>query len=408
LSNDEGLLSGVRVLSFGAFVAGTTAPRLLADLGADVAKVESQTRPEVIRYPVHAIGDAFTEPSGAPTTVMYAAMTRGLRNLSIDMETAEGRALFHRLVRVSDVVIENFGGAVLDRWGCSYLDLLRDKPNLVMLSLSGYGRTGPRANYLAYASTIASYLGLASAWGYAHGTFSDYITAATGAVATVAAVAEARRTGTPVYLDVAQIDALPPLFTSIYAAPLNSSKDEPYVQNRVAGSWLSGIFAAGGCDQWLAVDIEGADDWKLLCHFLDCPELIVDELEKAETIRSNLEEALGTWAARWSAYTAMHHLQAAGLAAAAVQSPEDIFRDIQLRVRGFVERVNQADIGYVSYPGSPQRWSKTPGRAPVAPARLGEHTRDILSRWLTVGEDEFDALEACGAIFSADDPLKQP
>lgn len=407
LSDQNGLLSGVRVLSFGAFIAGTTAPRLLADLGADVAKIESRARPEVIRFPAYAIGDPLIEPSGAPNTVMYAAMTRGLRNLSIDLETAEGRELFHRLVGVSDVVVENFGGSVLERWGCGYRELLRDKPNLVMLSLSGYGRSGPRANYLAYASTIASYLGLASAWGYTHGTFSDYITAETGAVATVAALAEARRNGTPAYLDIAQIDALPPLLSTLYAEPLNTGRDEPHVRNRVPGSWLSGIFPACGCDQWLAIDVEDADDWNLLCRFLERPDLIVDELEKAEIVRPILEEALGSWAAQWSAYTAMHHLQSAGLAAAAVQSPEDIWRDVQLRVRGFVERVYQPDVDYVSYPGSPQRWSKTPGRAPVVPARLGEHTREILSRWLGITEAESDALEASGAIFSAGRPTAE-
>ena len=112
--------------------------------------------------------------------------------MSLDLADEGGRSVFHRLVSVSDVVIENFGSPVLDRWGCGYRSLLAHKPDLVMLSLSGYGRDGPRANYLAYGVTVASYLGLASAWGYAHGTLSDYIAGATGAVAAVAALGRAR------------------------------------------------------------------------------------------------------------------------------------------------------------------------------------------------------------------------
>ena len=87
-----------------------------------------------------------------------------------------------------------------------------------MLSLSGYGRDGPRANYLAYGVTVASYLGLASAWGYAHGTLSDYIAGVTGALASVAALGQARGDGTPAYLDVAQVDAVPPVLAGLYAS----------------------------------------------------------------------------------------------------------------------------------------------------------------------------------------------
>ena len=120
LSERAGLLTGVRVLSFGAFVAGNSAACLLASLGADVVKIEARARPEVLRMPLYAIGDAVTEPSGVPNTVMYAALTCGLRNLSLDMTQPAGRSVFHRLASVTDVVIENFGSSVLDRWGCSY------------------------------------------------------------------------------------------------------------------------------------------------------------------------------------------------------------------------------------------------------------------------------------------------
>ena len=162
-----------------------------------MVKIEARARPEVLRTPLYAIGDMATEPSGVPNTVMYAALTRGLRNLSLDMTQPTGRSVFHRLVSVTDVVIENFGGSVLDRWGCSYEQLLEDKPDLVMLSLSGYGRGGPRANYLAYASTIASYIGLAASWGYTHGTLTDYVSGAAGALATVAALGRPAGAGSP-------------------------------------------------------------------------------------------------------------------------------------------------------------------------------------------------------------------
>jgi crotonobetainyl-CoA:carnitine CoA-transferase CaiB-like acyl-CoA transferase len=401
LSEPHGLLDGIRVLSLGTFIAGNHAATLLAELGADVAKIEARNRPEVLRTPPYAIGDPATEPSGVPNTVMFAALTRGQRGLSLDLALPQARSLFHRLVGVTDVVIENFGGQVLDRWGCAYEDLLRDKPNLVMLSLSGYGRTGPRANYLAYGSTMCAYTGLASAWGYTHGTLSDYITGVTGAVAAVAALEKARRHGTPCFLDVAQVDAMPPTLAPLYAGPLNTGRDEPYPQNRVPGSWLSGIVPSRGHDQWLAIDLEDSSDWARLCEFLERPDLLADDRETAEAYEPALKDALASWAATCSAHTAMRLMQRVGLAAVAVQDPEDLFRDYQLRQRHFLEPVDQPDLGRVTYPGSAQRWSKTPGRSPVPPPRLGEHTREILSRWLDLDDGELETLEADGAIFSA-------
>lgn len=402
LSERAGLLTGVRVLSFGAFVAGNSAACLLASLGADVVKIEARARPEVLRMPLYAIGDAVTEPSGVPNTVMYAALTRGLRNLSLDMTQPAGRSVFHRLASVTDVVIENFGSSVLDRWGCSYEKLLDDKSDLVMLSLSGYGRVGPRANYLAYASTIASYIGLAASWGYTHGTLTDYISGVAGALASVAALGEARRSGAPRYLDLAQIDAMTPILTDLYAAPLNHLDAQPWRTNHVAGSWLSGVFPCSGIDQWLAVDIEDGSDWNGLCAFFERPDLEAENLEQARLLDPQLSEVLRSWTVTYSSYGAMHHLQRAGLAAVAVQDAEALYRDLQLRSRGFTERVDQADLGPVRYSSSPQRWSKTPGAPSVRPARLGEHTRDVLSRWLGLPDAEMNTLEEEGAIFSAE------
>ena len=401
MPDSPGLLNGVRVLSFGTFIAGNTSATLLADLGAEVVKVEAKNRPDVLRMPAYAIGDAVTEPSGAPNTAMQASLTRGLLNVSLDLAEADARPLFHRLVAVSDVVIENFGSPVLERWGCAYRDLLGDKPDLVMLSLSGYGRDGPRANYLAYGVTVASYLGLASAWGYAHGTLTDYIAGATGALATVAALGQAWRDGIPAYLDLAQVDAVPPLLAELYAAPLNTGLDPVRVLNRSQGSWLCGVFPSRGHDQWLAVDIEDGSDWDSLCDLLERPDLRAADSSTAAMLETQLSEVLGEWVSQCSPYTAMHHLQRAGLAAGVVQDMEDLWRDPQLRARGLFDEVWQQDLGGVTYTGSAQRWTKSPGHVHVVPARLGEHTRDVLRRWLGAPDDELNSLEELGAIFSA-------
>ena len=397
----EGALAGVKVLTFGAFVAGNTSGKLLADMGADVVKIEPYGRPEVLRTPTYAIGPAATEPSGAPSTVMYAALVRGARSLSIDLAVPDARPVFHRLVAEADIVIENFGGEVLQQWGCAYEDLLAHNPTLVMLSLSGYGRSGPRAGYLAYASTICSYIGLTAAWGYSHGTLTDYVTAVSGALATVSALRRARSEGKPCYVDVAQIDAMAPLLAGLYLEPLNNGAEPLAAANHVRGSWLSGVWQCRGYEQWIALDIEDDSDWAALCTLLDRADLATPDRDRAEEHEPALSAELARWAMAHSSYTAVHVMQKAGLAAVVVQSPEDIWRDAQLRVRGFPEVVDQPDLGPVTYPRSAQRWSKTPGRSRHAPPRLGQHTREVLTGWLGMTEEELSRLRGAGAIFEA-------
>ncbi len=161
------------------------------------------------------------------------------------------------------------------------------------------------------------------------------------------------------------------------------------------------MFPSRGYDQWLAVDIEDGSDWEALCRVLDRPDLVATERDQASALEEQLREALGEWVSRCAPHTAMHHLQLAGLAAGVVQDMEDLWRDPQLRARGLLDPVWQQDLGSVTYTGSPQHWSKSPGRVPVPPARLGEHTRDVLRRWLGAPDDELETLEECGAIFSA-------
>ncbi len=117
---------------------------------------------------------------------MYASFSRGLLGVAVEMSTDEGRAVFRRLAAASDVVIENFGAGVMTKWGCSYDDLLAGNPELIMVSLSGYGRTGPRAAYLAYGSNIANFTGIGDVW-WTNPTYGDFLTAAHAAVAILAA-----------------------------------------------------------------------------------------------------------------------------------------------------------------------------------------------------------------------------
>ena len=394
-------LDGVRVLSFGSFIAGNTAGLLLSELGADVAKIEARDRPEVLRTPAYAIGPAVTEPSGVPQTVMYGTLSRGTRSLSIDVRTEPGQRLFRQLAQRAHIVIENFAGQTLSRLGCGFENVVADNPSLIWLSLSGYGRDGPRANYLAYANNISGYIGLTSQWGY-FANLPDYVSGTAGVVAVLGALAEVKRSGRGAYLDVAQIDAMAQLMTPMLLDPLsNGTGGERADDNAVTGSWLSGVYPALGRDAWVAIELEDAPDWSALCVLVGRPDLDTPDLGVAAARRADLEDVTASWISRRSAHTAAHLLQKAGLAAGPVQAIEDLWRDPQLRSRGFMVRLPNPDYGPLHYPNSVIRLSRSPGRIERSGPRLGEHTYAILREWIGTSDDDLESLTGAGAVFQA-------
>jgi crotonobetainyl-CoA:carnitine CoA-transferase CaiB-like acyl-CoA transferase len=396
-----GALAGVKLLSFGAFVAGNTVSMLLADLGADVVKIEPRSRPEFVRDPSYGFETRrYVEPSGVLNNPMNATLTRGCRNLALDMDVPEGRELFLRLVPGIDVLSENFGIKVMRRWDATYEQLRELNPRLVMLSQSGYGRTGPRASYLAYASNISNFTGLTTLWANS-GLLSDYATGLHAALGVVAGLRHVARTGQGVYIDTAQIEVMAALLAPALLEPLVNGRDTGPRGNTVAGSLLSGVYRCLGEDRWVAVELEDLGDWHLLCELLGRADLDAHSDAEAAERRSALDAELAKWTAALSPHTAARRLQRAGLAAGAVQDGDDIVRDPQLRQRGFPVELAQPDLGVIEYPGSPHRMTKTPGHIDRSGPRLGEHTDEVLRDWLGLEAGELAALEDAGAIFRA-------
>jgi crotonobetainyl-CoA:carnitine CoA-transferase CaiB-like acyl-CoA transferase len=394
-------LAGLRVLSFGAFVAGNTSALPLAELGADVVKVEARARPEVLRTEAYAYGRYVSEPSGVTNTVLYAGLSRSTRSLSLEMHTEAGRELFRRLVAESDVVIENFGSNTqMAEWGCSFADLVEVNPTIVMLSLSGYGRTGPRADYRAYATSISGFIGLSSVWGYTHGTLTDYLCSAHGVVGILAALARVARDGTPVRIDAAQIETAGSIMGPLVLEAL-AGRDVAVRANDVAGALLSGVYRCAGDDRWVAVELEDVSDWKALCARLERSDLVVDDVARSGALRAELEAALTEFAASRTPHTVALLLQQCGIASGVVQTSEDVSRDASLRSRGMAVEIDQPDLGVIEYSQSPYRMSATPGRFRRPGPRLGQHTAEILEEWLGLSADEISEHAGSGAIFVA-------
>jgi crotonobetainyl-CoA:carnitine CoA-transferase CaiB-like acyl-CoA transferase len=392
-------LSGVRVLSLGAFYAGNSSASLLAGLGAEVVKIEPLARPEVLRraaYRFEPRDDA--EPSGVPTTPMFSTLARGMRNLALDVKRPEGLAVFRRLVAEADIVIENFGTGTMERQGMGFDELAALNPHLVMLSLSGYGRTGPRAGYLAYAANISSFCGLTGVQAQQF-QLSDAVAAIHGAIATVAALDHARHLGRAIHVDIAQIEAMASVMAPLLLDPLVNGITTTPAANAVPGSSFSGVFVCLGIDSWVAVEATDVDERNALATLVGRLDLDGDWALDTDRLEA-LTSEVAMWCSGRTRHTAAHLLQRSGVPAGAVQSVEDVSRDPQLRARGFPVRMIHPDVGVVEYPGPVHHLSATPAVLNAPGRRLGSDTRDLLQDWLSMDDGELAALTSAGVIAS--------
>jgi benzylsuccinate CoA-transferase BbsF subunit len=390
-----GPLSGIRVISFGTAIAGALSGTALADLGADVVKIESPSRPDNLRR-LYAPGDPHVrEPSGADTSPMFANFNRTARSVALDMKNPSSVALFLRLAAAADVIVENYAPGVMRRWGLDYEQIAAVSPRIIMLSLTGFGHSGPRSHYLAYGSTVCSFVGLTDAWPYQNGVHFDYISEAHGVFAVLAALAARDRTGRGTHVDLSEVETAAAVMGPMMLDYIVNGRGSVRPGNQVPGAMLSEVVRCRGDDQWLAVEVEDAADWRTLARLTGRDDL-AGAADAAggpswtpdEAARAELAGALAGWAAELTAQQAMRVLQRAGLAAGAVQDSEDIVRDPQHRERHFLLEMDHPDLGVAEYAAPPHRLAKTPPEVRRPTPRLGAHTIEVLGEWLAMAPAE--------------------
>ncbi|HLK72189.1 MAG TPA: CoA transferase [Streptosporangiaceae bacterium] len=386
-----GPLSGIRAISFGTAIAGALSGTALAELGADVVKIESPARPDNLRR-LWAPGEpVIHEPSGADTSPMFANFNRTTRSVALDMKDPSSVALFLRLAAAADVIIENYAPGVMARWGLGYEQIAAVNPRIVMLSLTGFGHSGPRSHYLAYGATVCSFVGLTDAWQYPSGVHFDYLSQAHGVFGVLAALAARDRTGRGTHVDLAEVETAAAVMGPMMLDYAVNGRRSVVPGNRVAGALLSEVVRCRGDDGWLAVEIEDAADWQVLARLVgrdDLASFVESDEAAADGEAAALGAALASWAAERTAQQAMRVLQRAGLAAGAVQDAEDAVRDPQHRERHFWLEMDHPDLGVAEYAAPPHRLAKTPPTVRRPTPRLGAHTVEVLGEWLGMTPDE--------------------
>lgn len=398
-------LHGIRVLDLTWVLAGPYCTKVLADHGADVIKVESMGRPDPTRFApfMHLSRGPHTDPN---TNGYFNEVNRNKRSIALDTRSEDGIAVLRELIAHSDVLVENFSSTVMRKLGLGYEELCRINPDLVYVSMSGMGHTGPRNGWVSYADTVSASAGLTglTGWGpddvvgviYGHG---DIVAGLQAALATVAALEHRAATGRGQHIDLSQLEAIAAhMGTSLLGGPAVTPSGNTHP------SWSpQGVYRCLGTDRWLAVSVRDDTEWAALCEVIGRPELATDERTRTAEARRDathlVDAVLGEWTRTLPADLAAESLQARGIPAGAVQDGRELVEhDPQLRARGFYVRKEHPVAGAFLHEGVPIRLTRTPGAIREAAPVLGADTDAVLKEVAGFSTERIRTLREAGVL----------
>jgi crotonobetainyl-CoA:carnitine CoA-transferase CaiB-like acyl-CoA transferase len=387
-----GPLSGLRLIEMTANWAGPIAGRHFGDLGADVVKVELQTKPatRALIYPVDDVWPDFFHRSG-----YFNKLNRNKRGIALDLSKPRGREVFLELVRNADAVLENNAARVMANLGLDYAALAEANPRIIMCSMSGYGSSGPERNYSAYGSNIETASGLASLLGYDDSHFfgtgsfyADPVTGNHGTVAMLAALHARRRTGRGQWIDMALLEAVEPFLSQHFLQYTVTGEVPVPAGSQWGHGWvLQGVYPTAGNDCWLAVTCRDQADLDRLAAMTGAPT----------------RDALCEWLKTRNHLTAAEELQRAGIPAAPVMMNWELVTDNHLNDRGYFVPVRHRVAGTHTFPGHPWRFEKTPASVRTAAPTFGEHNATVFTGVAGLSQPEVAALYELG--ITGDHPI---
>lgn len=377
-------------------LAGPYATRLLADFGADVIKVQSK---------LTATGAEQND------TGYFANWNRNKLGITLDLSRAEARQLALELAGKCDLVMENFTPRVMDGWGLGYRDLKLVNPDIVMVSLSGFGRIGPWRNHTALGPTVQALSGLTYLTSYDAGrpegiglAYADHISGLYAALAALSALRRRDKTGQGAYVDISELEAACSMLgPALLDLSVNGRVAEPAGNRQEWGQAAPhNCYRCKGEDRWCVIAVFSEEEWRSLCNIMGRPPLarqdkfasMVSRLKHAQELDSLIEG----WTMTHTPREVMEALQSAGVPAAAVNDARDLADNPHLNERGFFIELEHPVLGLRKADGNPVRLSATPPQFNKAAPLLGEHNRRVFVDMLGMHEDKFNRYVAEGII----------
>jgi benzylsuccinate CoA-transferase BbsF subunit len=414
-------LEGIRVADFTWVWAGPYCTLQLAYMGADVIRIETKTRPCVTRMLPPWPGGVF---DGLDKSGYFNQYNQGKKSLSLNFRHPEAKEVAWRLIKQSDIVTNNFAAGVMEKLGFGYEEIRKVRPDIIMISLSGYGDTGPYRDYVAYGPAQVPLSGLSSLTGYKgfppmHAGFSyaDPNAGIHGSFAVLAALYHRQKTGEGQYIDMSQWEcAMDVLGEGILEYTMNGREPERN-GNRDPHMAPHGIFrcldrpdkirdpftaAEVTIDQWASIVCVDDAAWGRLARAIGKPELAGDPrfatLAARKRNEDELEAIVTSWTSSRMPGDIVAELQRAGVAAGACADNRYLAEDPHLNARKYFVELNHPVVGVKRHCGIPWRMSATPCEVRAPAPCLGQHTDEIMRGLLGYGADEVESLRKLGAL----------
>jgi crotonobetainyl-CoA:carnitine CoA-transferase CaiB-like acyl-CoA transferase len=393
-----GALSGLRVLDLSRVLSGPFATMTLADLGADVIKVEQPGPGDDTRQ--------WGPPFQGGEAAYFLSVNRNKRSLAVDLKSEEGLGVVRRIAAESDVVVENFRPGTAARLGLGYDELSRGRPGLVYASISGFGQTGPDAARAGYDAIAQASSGIMSVTGEADGppvrvgvSSADLVAGMWAVIGVLAALRERDRTGTGQWVDISLLDGSLSWLT--YVASGHFATGENPRRYGSAHPTIAPYQAFATADGYVMVAVGNDGLWRRFAPVVGLGDLADDErfstnplrVEHREILIPLIEQAMSTRSTGdW-----VRLLDEAGVPVGPIQTVEEVVRDPQVLARGMISELEHPTAGTLRTIGCPVRLSATPPAVRTPPPLLGQHTDDVLAE-LGLSAAMIGALHQSGTV----------
>jgi len=395
----DGPLAGIRVFDLTRVLAGPFCTMILADLGAEVLKIEHPQRPDYTRS---------IPPFAGEMSHYFLATNRNKKSVALDLRTEGGREIGLRLALSCDVVVENFRPGVLGKMGLDFATLSAARPDIIVCSLSGFGQTGPTSGRASVDTVVQALSGVMSVTGSADGppmktgpAFGDLAGSMWATVGILAALHRRDRTGQGEHIDVALLDGLIGMLSYLAEMYLVTGEDPPRTGNNHPTVPAYGRYAVKDGSMVIAAQMDPF--WQAFCRAADRPELaddpryrsVPDRAARYAEVEFLVAEIMSTRdAASWEAV-----LDEADVPYARILSVGQALEHLHARDRGLVREIAQPGAGSVRVPGTTIRFLAHDGAASIGPApRLGEHTYQVLRDVVGMTDEELDRAAAAGIL----------
>lgn len=403
-------LDGIRVIDLSQVYAGPLAARQLADMGAEVIRVESPLRSgrgglEPQPGTSYPNGDAGKRPFNR--SAYYNELHRNKLAISLDLSGQRGRDVFKRLVKVSDVLIENFSPRVMANFELDYPVLQEINPGIIMVSISAYGQTGPWRDCVSFGRGIEAMAGLSQLTAYPNGqpigpgiAYADATAGLHAAFAVLLALRQRTQTGVGQHIDLALRESLTMLLgAEVIGQAMNRRPPTPQ-GNGADSPIMQGCYRCRGEDAWIAITIESEDEWQRFRRAIGNPDWIREKrcgtLCEARQNRTELDPLIEAWTLHFEPEQAMTILQNADIRAGAVLDAKQVYENPHLRERGFFHSATHPEAGTHDHPGMPWRIGQTPLPIRMPAPCFAQDNEYVFGKLLGMAADEIQDLVDSG------------